>query len=54
MPKMLSPFIFKNGKNEVILNDKLINWVYDNKYDSDTSKENIREEYDKFIKSYNI
>jgi hypothetical protein len=52
MPKMLSPFIIKDDKKEVLVNDKLINWVYDNRYDSNTSIENIKESYEKFIEEY--
>jgi hypothetical protein len=52
MPKMLSPFIIKDDKKVVVVNDKLINWVYDNRYDSNTSIENIKESYEKFIEEY--
>jgi len=52
MPKMLSPFITENGEVKELTNEKVVNWVYDNKHNSATSKDHIRDEYDKFIKEF--
>ena len=54
MPKMLSPYIIKDKKMEVLLNDKVIQWVFDNRFDSNTSRKNIEDDYQKFLKNYNI
>ena len=54
MPKMLSPFIVKKGKQDTFINKKLINWVYTNRYDKDTTRKNIENEYKNFIKQYNV
>lgn len=54
MPKMLSPFVNKNNKLDKLVNDKVIQWVFDNRYDNNTSRKNIEDDYQKFIKNYNI
>ena len=58
-PKMLSPFIHEEiAENKTILkvvvNEKLIDWVYENRFDNKTTKEQIRNAYDSFIKEYDI
>ena len=53
MPRMLSPFINKNEKSEVSINNKLFNWVYDNRYDRNTSKDEIIASYKEFENEYN-
>lgn len=49
-PKMLSPFLKQtNESNQSILkeeiNDKLIDWVYDNRYNKETTREQITKAY---------
>lgn len=58
-PKMLSPFISiedVNDKTELqlVLNDKLYNWVYKNRFDEKTTLEEIKECYNKFTDEYKI
>lgn len=58
-PKMLSPYISVedgNGKTELqlVLNDKLYDWVYKNRYDDKTTLEEIKECYQKFVGEYKI
>ncbi len=58
-PKMISPFIHEeDGKDKAILkvvvNEKLIDWVYENRFDNKTTKEQIRIAYDSFIKEFEI
>ena len=52
MPKMLSPFMATDKNKEVVVNEKLIKWVYENRYDNNTSIKNIKKSYDEFIKQY--
>lgn len=52
MPRMLSPFVSKEKKIDVLVNEKVIQWVYDNRYDTNTLIEDIKDTYDKFIKHY--
>lgn len=54
-PKMLSPFVREEQDDgtkvlRLILNDKLIDWVYENRYDNVTTREQIKEAYENFIK----
>lgn len=56
-PKMLSPYNKCSNDNnsfryEIAINDKLINWVYENRYDKKTTKEQIEKAYDKFCLMY--
>ncbi|MFN8313912.1 MAG: ATP-binding protein [Cyclobacteriaceae bacterium] len=58
-PKMLSPYISiedGNDKTELklVLNDKLYNWVYKNRYDDKTNLDEIKEYYQKFVEEYKI
>lgn len=58
-PKMLSPFISvekmsSNARMRVELNDKLYNWVYLNRFDTNTTLKEIRENYKKFIEEFNV
>ena len=46
---MLSPYIKEVNEIKVLVNDKFFNWVYDNRYNSETTVENIKSFYDKFI-----
>lgn len=52
VPKMLSPYIKVGDKIEEYTNDKLFNWVYENRYYDDTTIENIKDSYDKFIEEF--
>jgi len=57
-PKMISPFLrSENTAGEVIVkkevNEKLINWVFDNRYEKNTSIKEIAESYDKFCEQFN-
>ncbi|MDR2229682.1 MAG: ATP-binding protein [Flavobacteriaceae bacterium] len=58
-PKMVSPFVVtetiineREYKSSTILNDKLYSWVFENRYDSDTTKEEIIENYKSFISEF--
>lgn len=58
-PKMVSPFVVtETGSNErkyessIILNEKLYDWVFDNRYDSTTTKKEIIENYKNFIAEF--
>lgn len=58
-PKMLSPLISVELRDyqtelQIVLNDKLYNWVYKNRYDEKTTLEEIKEYYQKFIDEYKI
>lgn len=58
-PKMLSPFISVEDGNDktelqLVLNDKLFNWVYENRYDEKTTLEEIKEYYKEFTDEYII
>lgn len=58
LPKMLCPYILQRGKNSVLkspqkkLNTNIYEWVYNNRYYSQTSKEEIIETYEKFCKDF--
>lgn len=53
MPKMISPFIIKDKKLTVSLNSKVYDWVYENRYDNNTTKDDIIKSYELFIKNIN-
>ncbi|MDR3681121.1 MAG: ATP-binding protein [Flavipsychrobacter sp.] len=58
-PKMLSPFVreeinIHNYSFNPIVNDDVINWVYENRYDSKTTKEEIIEGYKLFCEKIDI
>ena len=61
-PKMVSPYVVEEVdtynrderyKSTTILNEKLFDWVFSNRYDTNTTKEEIIEAYDEFIKEFN-
>ncbi|GLU57330.1 ATP-binding protein [Dyadobacter frigoris] len=53
-PKMVSPYIFPKNAEEPLLiksmNEKLFNWVYDNRRDGSVTKEQIVKAYNEFCK----
>ncbi|NQY54594.1 MAG: hypothetical protein HRT42_13595, partial [Campylobacteraceae bacterium] len=49
IPKMLSPYIKEDDKLVLLINDKLKKWVFDNRYNKDTTLSNIENSYTKFI-----
>ena len=61
-PIMVCPYIRKGGKNESIfftkhnliykVNDKVIDYVYNNRYDETTTREQIEEAYKRFQKEF--
>ncbi|GAB6395281.1 MAG: ATP-binding protein [Bacteroidales bacterium] len=56
-PKMVSPYLSietvpAETKIEPQLNDKLYQWVYENRYDKKVTLEEIKLEYEQFIKEY--
>ena len=60
-PKMVSPYVVEevdtyNGderyKSTTILNEKLFEWVFSNRYDTMTTKEEIVKAYDEFLKEF--
>lgn len=58
-PKMLSPFIIKQvSKNKSILKKhippSMIDWVFENRHDSKTTKEEIVSDYERFCNSIDI
>lgn len=58
-PKMISPFIHEENAEEksvlkVVINEKLIDWVYENRYENKTTKEEIRNAYNKFLLEYDV
>jgi hypothetical protein len=58
-PKMLSPFVSEQYEERkyrlnVVLNDKIYDWVYENRYDSKTTREEIVESYKLFLESYKV
>lgn len=59
IPKMLSPYVaeedsFGSKKLKVCINDKLIDWVYENRFDIKTTKEDITKTYDEFINKFSL
>ena len=57
VPIMLSPFVVIINKDErkevkIRINDKLTDWVYDNRFDEKVTKEEIKNTYDDFIKEF--
>jgi hypothetical protein len=57
-PKMLAPFVREEINNKrmlkVVINDKVIDWVYKNRFNSDVSKELIKEKYKSFCEMINL
>lgn len=58
-PKMLSPYISVNDTEDntelrLSLNEKLYNWVFTNRYDKETTLEEIKKQYQTFINEYKI
>lgn len=55
-PKILSPYIyvnvFDNVKIELSLNEKIYDWVFENRFDVTTTKEEIIEAYNQFIEKF--
>jgi len=55
---MLSPYFAleedENKKLEYRIDDKLIDWVYNNRYNETTTKEDIKATYEQFRKDINI
>lgn len=59
IPKMLSPLINQRKSDgtrilKLAIPDKLLEWVYLNRYDSKTTKEQIKEGYDLFCKDIDL
>lgn len=56
MPKMLSPYIVEKENIMVtikpLINQKLLQWVYDNRYNESTTREDIENQYNAFIKQF--
>jgi len=59
---MVSPYVVEEVdtynrderyKSTTILNEKLFDWVFSNRYDTNSTKEEIIEAYDEFIKEFN-
>lgn len=58
-PKMVSPFVEKQQDNEpkffeVVLNEKLLKWVYDNRFDPKITLEEIKKGYEEFINKIDL
>jgi hypothetical protein len=58
-PKMVSPIVVKNlesefAKYEQVVNEELIEWVFNNRYDMSVSKDQIRETYELFCSKLNL
>jgi len=58
-PKMLSPFVSEEYEErkyrlKVVLNDKVYDWVFENRYDTKTTREEIIETYKRFLETFNI
>ena len=58
-PQMLSPYIseeieINNSYLKLQLNEKLYNWVYENRFGHSTTIEEIKNAYEDFINEYNI
>ena len=56
-PKMLSPYVsvsinIYNSVLEERLNDKIYNWVFENRFDSETTITDIKEAYSNFINDF--
>jgi hypothetical protein len=47
-PKMLSPFNYQDTN----INDKLLEWVYNNRYNENTTIDEIKDSYERFIDQY--
>ncbi|MFW6047256.1 MAG: ATP-binding protein, partial [Candidatus Woesearchaeota archaeon] len=58
-PKMLSPYVSEEYETrkyrlKEVLNDKVYNWVYDNRYDTKTTRKEIVESYKLFIETFDL
>lgn len=62
-PKMVSPFVVIENSNEerenkynvsIVLNDKVYDWVFENRFDKTTSKNDIINAYDEFVKEFSL
>ena len=58
-PKMLSPFVSeeyetRKYKLKSVLNDKVYDWVFENRYDSKTTRKQIVESYSDFLTDFPI
>lgn len=58
-PKMLSPYIsVQDGEDktelQLVLNKKLYDWVFENRYKHETTLEEIKESYQEFVNEYKI
>lgn len=62
-PKMVSPFVVIENSNEesenkydvsIVLNDKVYDWVFENRFDKTTTKDDIIKAYDEFVKEFSL
>lgn len=62
-PKMASPFVVIENSNEerenkynvsIVLNDKVYDWVFENRFDKTTTKDDIIKAYDEFVKEFSL
>ena len=58
-PKMLSPFVSKEYKErkyrlKEVLNDKIYDWVFENRYDSKTTRKEIIKSYSLFTGTFKV
>lgn len=62
-PKMASPFVVEEFENEdsknrynasIILNEKLYHWVFENRYETSTTREDIKNYYKKFTEEFSL
>lgn len=61
IPVMLAPYVRKSsdtmfgiGKLELVLNNQVYDWVFENRYDSKTTMEEIQETYKLFCEKYKL
>ncbi|MBA4849004.1 ATP-binding protein [Emticicia sp. BO119] len=58
-PKMLSPYIREENLSssvalKLVINNELIDWVYNNKYYTETTKEQIEKAYEEFCNDFHV
>lgn len=62
-PKMVSPFVVIENSNEesenrydvlIVLNDKVYDWVFENRFDNTTTKDDIIKAYEEFINEFSL
>lgn len=58
-PKMVSPFIRQEGEDgnnilKKVVNENLINWVCENRFDNNTTKKDIEKAYEEFCAMFNL